>query len=105
MQPARINLFSNLLPATPHHQRNRSAGGERGTHQQQASLELSSRGAHQSDHIRTNKSTEISDRINECDPGRRRRARQQTRRHRPERPHHGEHAQHRYTDGENGRPY
>ena len=67
------STFSNFLP-TPHHQRNRSAGGERGTHQQQASLELSGRGAYYPNHIRANKSSEISDRINECNPGRGRRA-------------------------------
>jgi hypothetical protein len=71
MHPARPNFFSNLLSAAPHHQRNRSARGERGTHQQQASPELSGRGAHYHNHIRTHKSDEISDRINERDPGRR----------------------------------
>ena len=42
MHPPSFNLFSYLFVATPHHQRNRSAGGERSTHWQQASLELSS---------------------------------------------------------------
>jgi hypothetical protein len=74
MHPARPNFFSNLLSATPHHQRNRSARGERGTHQQQTHPELSGRGAYYPNHMRTDKSAEISDRIDECDPGRRRRA-------------------------------
>jgi hypothetical protein len=52
-----LRIVSLSLPqicsvAAPHYQRHRSAGGERGAHQQQASLELSGRGTHQSNHIK-----------------------------------------------------
>ena len=70
MHPARPNFFSNLLSATPHHQRNRSARGERGTHQQQASPELSGRGAYYPNHIRD--SSAQLPRFQSADPGKRR---------------------------------
>src|SRR5450631_1720202 len=100
LRPAVSMLFGRRKS---HGERNHAAQCQGRTHQQQTSLELPARCVYDTDDIWTNETAQISDRVDEGNPGRCCGARQDAGRHRPEWAHHREHSQHCNADGKNCR--